>query len=162
MKILQEEAKKKLLRGIPSGIYVVGVGMAPSRQGFTVSWLTQISMKPPKILLAVRLDSRSMEQFHEGCGVIVNYLKKDDKNIAEQFFKAPLEQEGSLGGFAIQEGYKGAPVLQDSLGYLECEVQKIIPDLGDHAGVIAEVRNAVIQVNEDPLVMADTSWSYGG
>lgn len=156
------EAKRKLLRKIPSGLYVVGVRADKESHAFTGSWLTQISMKPPCILLGIREDTRSFEMVKKGRVLTVNYIRKENKKTIEHFFK-PVSGDGDrLGGYPFHEGKTGAPILEEAIAYLECEVRAITEGFGDHSGVIAEVVEAVIKEDMDPLVMSDTPWHYGG
>jgi flavin reductase (DIM6/NTAB) family NADH-FMN oxidoreductase RutF len=57
--MLDEKAKKMLLRSIPHPLNICGVKEGDEVNGFTLSWTTQASFKPPMIVIGVRQDSRS-------------------------------------------------------------------------------------------------------
>ena len=159
---MDEAAKQKLLRWIPCGLYVVGVKSGADLHAFTGSWLTQISMKPPLVLVGVRNDSRSLQMIKEGKVLTVNYIRKENKKTLEHFFK-PVSVDGNrLGGYPFKAGKTGAPLLDEAVGYLECEVRHVQDGFGDHAAVIAEVVDAVMKEDVSPLIMSDTPWHYGG
>ena len=80
------EAKKKLLRRIPTGLYVVGLRHGDERHAFTASWLSQASMKPPCVMVGVRTDSHSFGMMKEGKVFSVNFIRKADKATLEHFF----------------------------------------------------------------------------
>jgi len=156
------DAKKKLLRWIPSGLYVVGVKSGEEVHAFTGSWMSQASMKPPCVMLGVRKDARSLQMMKDAKVLTINYIAKENAKTLENFFK-PVPQNGNrLGDFPFSKGKTGAPILEEAIGHLECEVKHIIDDFGDHAAVIAEVIEAHIKEDAIPIVMADTPWKYGG
>ncbi len=158
---MNEEAKKKVLRQIPYGLYVIGVKSGDVCHGFTGSWFSQCSMKPPRVMLGVRCGTYSLDMIKEGKVFSVNFLAKKDKKILEQFFK-PVPSSGSRFGelgFSLKK--TGAPVLNDAVSYLECEVKDIF-ESGDHSIVIGEVVEAEAVKDEAPLIMSDTPWHYGG
>ncbi len=160
---MDPDAKKKLLRRIPCGLYVVGLRAGDERHGFTASWFSQVSMKPPCVMVGVRSDSRSFEMMKEGKVFSVNFIRKQNKATLEHFFKPSTSRDGDrLGSFPCETGSTGAPILKEAVGFLECEVRKIVDGFGDHAVVVAEVVNARLFEDVEPLVMADTPWHYGG
>lgn len=156
------DAKKKLLRWIPSGLYVVGVKAGDEVHAFTGSWMSQASMKPPCIMLGVRKDTRSFNMIKDSKVLSISYIRKENAKTLENFFK-PVPQNGDrLGEFPFFKRRTGTPILEEALGFLECEVKHIIDDYGDHAAVIAEVIEAELREDVAPLVMSDTPWKYGG
>lgn len=158
---MNEEAKKNILRKIPYGLYVVGVKDGDSHHAFTGSWLSQCSMKPPRVMLGVRQGTRSLELLKTGKVFSVNFLGKNDRKILEQFFK-PSPASGSRFGeisFALKK--TGAPILDAAIAYLECEVAHIL-EAGDHTIVVGDIVEAGVLRDEDPLIMSDTPWHYGG
>ena len=158
---VNEEAKKKILRLIPYGLYVIGLKDGDSHHAFTGSWLSQCSMKPPRVMLGVRSGTHSLELIQKGKMFSVNFLPKSEKKTLEQFFK-PTPADGNRFG-DVTYGLKktGTPILDSAVGYLECEVKHIF-DAGDHFIVIGEVIEAEVLKEDLPLVMGDTPWHYGG
>ena len=156
------EAKKKLLRKIPSGLYVIGAKDGERLHAFTGSWLSQISMKPPMIVLGVQATSHSLAMMKKSKVVSVNYIRKSNQATIQHFFKPVVHQEGRLGNFAYYIAKTGAPILDEAIGYLECRVERVVEGFGDHAAVIAEVIEAEIREDLEPIVMSDTPWHYGG
>jgi flavin reductase (DIM6/NTAB) family NADH-FMN oxidoreductase RutF len=155
------QAKKIALRKIPHGVYIVGVKQDAQVNAFTGTWLTQVSFTPPLVALGVRKDSHSFEMMTHGKVFSVNLLGKDQKPIAEHFVKA-AEAGEKLKGVRYRSGKTGAPILEDAIAYVECEVREIANQLGDHAIVIGEVVEAGVQKDEPALTLMDTGWHYGG
>jgi len=158
---MNEESKKNILRKIPYGLYVIGVCDKDSHHAFTGSWLSQCSMKPPRIMLGVRQGTHSLEMMRKGKAFSVNFIAKPDKKILEQFFKPTPSNGNRFGELEFSLKTTNTPILKDAVAYLECHVKDIF-EAGDHSIVIGEVVEAEL-VREDPtLVMGDTSWHYGG
>jgi flavin reductase (DIM6/NTAB) family NADH-FMN oxidoreductase RutF len=159
---MNEEAKKNILRAVPYGLYVIGVKNGNDSHAFTGSWLSQCSMKPPRVMLGVRHGTHSLDMLKEGKVFSVNFLSKQDKKIFEQFFKPTPASGNRFGDVAFHHAQKtGAPVIDQAVQFLECEVKNIF-EAGDHSVVIGEVVGAEVLKNEAPLVMSDTPWHYGG
>ena len=159
--VMNEEAKRNVLRRIPYGLYVIGLKDGNSYHAFTGSWLTQCSMKPPKVVLGVRQGTHSLESLKSGKVFSVNFISKSDKKIVEQFFKPASPEKGRFGDVAFTIGKTGAPILECATQVLECELRDVI-DGGDHALVVGEVVEAEIRKDEPSLIMSDTPWHYGG
>jgi len=158
---LNEEAKKKILRQIPYGLYVIGVKGGGSVHGFTGSFLSQCSMKPPRVMLGVRHDTHSLELIKETKVFTVNLVSKNDRKVLEQFFKPAPPSGNRFGDVSFSLKKTGAPVLDCAVSYLECEVKEIFEG-GDHCIVVGEVIQAEVLKDEQPLIMSDTPWHYGG
>ncbi len=158
---MNEASKKTILRTIPYGLYVIGVRNEDAFHAFTGSWLSQCSLKPPRVMLGVRHGTHSLEMIEKGKVFSVNFLAKSDKKILEQFFKPTPASGNRFGEVAFHPGKTGAPVLEQATHFLECELKNIF-EAGDHSIVIGEVVEAEILKNEAPLVMGDTPWHYGG
>ncbi|MBI3251987.1 MAG: flavin reductase family protein [Candidatus Omnitrophica bacterium] len=158
---MNEEAKKKILRKIPYGLYVIGVKGENACHAFTGSWLSQCSMRPPKVMLGVRHGTHSLDLLKEGKAFSVNFLGKSDTKVFEQFFKATPSNGDRFGEIAFSLKKTGTPILAKSIHYLECVVSDIL-EVGDHSVVVGEVVEAEVVRDEPPLVMSDTPWHYGG
>jgi len=156
------DAKKKLLRKMPHGVYIVGVRNGSELNAFTGTWMTQVSFAPPLIALGVKKDSHSFEMLKQGRVFSVNFLSKEQKSVAEHFVKPAHVVGDKLGPVRYTTGRTGAPLLEESIGYVECEVREIANESGDHAVIIGEVVEAHVSRDEPALTLTDTGWHYGG
>ena len=156
------QAKKTILRKMPHGVYIVGVRNGVEVNAFTGTWLTQVSFTPPLVALGVKKDSHSFEMIKSGRVFSVNFLKKDQKAVAEHFVKPATVVGEKLKGVRYRAGTTGAPILEEALGFIECEVREIANEKGDHAVIIGEVIEAGVQKDEPALTLLDTGWHYGG
>ena len=156
------QAKKAMLRKMPHGVYIVGVRNGAEVNAFTGTWLTQVSITLPLVALGVKKDTHSFSMIKAGRVFSVNFLRKDQKAVAEHFVKPATVVGEKLKDVRYRRGSTGAPVLEDALGFIECEVREIANESGDHAVVIGEVIEAGVHKDEPALTLLDTGWHYGG
>ena len=159
---MDQAAKKTTLRKLPHGVYVVGVKSGDAVNAFTGTWLTQVSFTPPLVALGVKKDSGSYEMIQQGKVFTVNLLGKNQKSLAEHFVRPASIVGEKLQTVRHRFGVTGAPILQDAIAYVECEVREIANQGGDHAVVIGEVIEAGVHRDEPALTLMDTGWHYGG
>ena len=160
--MLDEQAKKTMLRKIPHGLYICGVKDGEDVNGYTASWVMQTSFKPPLIVNAVRGDSRSHAMIEASGVFALSILEEGQKDLAQKFFQ-PLKRVGNR--FEDVEFYlgeeTGCPIISDTLGYVECKVVGSLPQ-GDHTVFMAEVIGSGIHRDGSPLLLESTGWNYGG
>lgn len=160
--MLDEKAKKMLLRSIPHPLNICGVKEGDDVNGFTLSWTTQASFKPPMIVIGVRQDSRSHSMIKASQVFAVSFLEKSQQKIAETFFQPQSRVENRFGEYEFYLGeLTGCPVLKEALGYVECQVKGSLEE-GDHSIFLGEVIGAHLHREGEPLWLKDTSWQYGG
>lgn len=137
---MDSDIKKKILRMIPYGIYVL-TARSPSGDiaAATVNWVTQVSFDPPLLALGVKPDSGAYAALTESGGFAMNFLGKDQQGAAFAFFKPADCADGKISGEIYHDGANGAPVLESAVACIECSVVEIV-EKGDHYTVIAEVR----------------------
>ncbi|MBW4647199.1 MAG: flavin reductase family protein [Kastovskya adunca ATA6-11-RM4] len=160
--MLDEQAKKTMLRKIPHGIYICGVKDGEEVNGFTISWLMQASFKPPLVVNCVNTSNKSYEMIKNSGFFAVSFLDKGQKDLAQRFFQ-PLKRVGNR--FEDVEFYAGeatgCPIIADSLGYIECKVVGEIAE-GDHSVFVGEVIGSGVHREGEQILLEDTGWQYGG
>ncbi len=160
--LLDEKAKRSLLRMLPHPLNICGVKSGDVVNGFTLSWTTQASFKPPLIVIGVRQDSQSHTMIVESQVFSVSFLEKSQKDIAELFFKPQSGTGARFGEIEYELGpATSCPVLKNSLGFVECRVKGQLSE-GDHSIFLGEVIAAQEFRQGEPLWLKDTPWQYGG
>jgi flavin reductase (DIM6/NTAB) family NADH-FMN oxidoreductase RutF len=154
-----------VLWSFPSGLYVIGSRDGERRNGMTANWVTQVSFDPKLIAVAVEKEAFTHELVAAGRVFTVNVVDREDRAIVRKFTK-PVDVDDAahtLNEFPYHDGKTGAPVLDQALAFVECEVRQHI-DAGDHTLFVGEVVNAGFQKPEDTaaLRMEDTRMNYGG
>jgi len=158
---MDPEIRKKILRKMVYGVYVVGVKQEDALSAYTATWVTQVSFKPPLILLAVENQALSYRMISASRVFVLNFLGSSQKAVAQHFLKPAHFAGNKLEGIRYRLGKVGAPILEEAAAYAECEVRQIHPD-GDHAIVVGEVVEGGIHRDEDSLTLRETGWYYGG
>ena len=158
---LDLEAKKVLLRKIPHGLFICGVREGDEINGFTASWVTQGSFTPPLVVISVRSDGSSHEIIKRTKLFSLNVLRADQKDLAAVFFKPQKGLGGRFESTSYSFGELGLPLLDDSIGAIEC---KVIGEVlhGDHSVFVAEVMSAKLINDCEALILSSTGWNYGG
>lgn len=159
--MLDEQAKKTLLRKIPHGLYVCGVKDGEELNGFTASWVMQASFAPPLVVNCVRSDSKSHAMLKATGVFALSFLEAGQKDVAQKFFKPQKNIGDKFEDIEFYLGETGCPIIKDSLGYIECRVVGSV-EHGDHTVFVGEVIAAGIHKEGDPLLLESTGWNYGG
>ena len=162
-----DRLRRRVLWTMPSGLYVVGsTDKGTRRNGMTLNWATQVSFDPKWLGIGVEHGAVTHELI-EAAGVFsLCVIDREDRAIVRKFTK-PVEVDldaKTLNGFPYTDGpVTAAPVLAQSVAYVECEVRQSVP-VGDHTLFLGEIVNAAFLKDEDTPVlrMEDTRMNYGG
>jgi flavin reductase (DIM6/NTAB) family NADH-FMN oxidoreductase RutF len=159
---MDPELINKVTWKIPNALVLVGSASGDEWNGMTASWVTQLSMEP--VLVGVGIDNKSLTHrlIGEGGSFSVNLWSADDTRTFVKFSK-PAEREGNtLNGRPVRTATTGAPVFDEAVAWMDCEVRHTI-DMGTHTLYVGEVVDAAIRDDEARVAaMADTRMKYGG
>jgi flavin reductase (DIM6/NTAB) family NADH-FMN oxidoreductase RutF len=160
--LLDEQAKKTMLRKIPHGLYVCGVkGEGEEVNGFTASWVMQASFQPPLVVNCVNKSSGSHAMIQSSRVFALSVLEAGQKEMAQTFFKPQRRVGNKFEHVEFYIGETGCPIISDSLGYVECQVVGMV-EHGDHTVFVGEVIAAGVHREGEPLLLESTGWNYGG
>lgn len=155
-------AKRKSLRLLTNGVYVMSARNGTCFGAATVTWVSQASFRPPLVMAAVRKESNVFKCLHESGAAAIHVLGRDQQDLAQRFFAPTRTVNGTINGEPFADGVTSAPILKSVPVYFECLVRRVIDDLGDHAIVIMEVTEAACRANLHPMTLAESPWEYGG
>ena len=160
-----DKLRRRVLWKMPSGLFVIGSRSGDRRNGMTANWVTQVSFDPKLVAVSIEKDAFTHELVDESRAFTVNVLDREDRTLVRKFTK-PVEVDAearTLNGFPYHDGRTGAPVLDQAVAFLECEVRQAV-DVGNHTVFLGEVVDAGFQRDEETEVlrMADTRMNYGG
>ncbi len=161
MPVLDEQAKKTMLRKIPHGLYICGVKDGEDVNGFTASWVMQASFVPPLVVNCVKNDSKSHAMIKASGVFALSVLEAGQKEMAQAFFKPQRRVGNKFENIEFYTGETGCPIISDSLGFVECRVVGSV-EHGDHTVFVGEVIAAGVHREGDPLLLESTGWQYGG
>lgn len=155
-------AKRKSLRLLTNGVYVMSARSGAAFGAATVTWVSQASFRPPLVMAAVRKESNVFKCLHESRAAAIHVLDRDQRDLAQRFFAPTRAADGTINGEPYTDGVTSAPILTSAPVYLECVVRHILDDVGDHAIVILEVTEAACRADLRPMTVAESPWEYGG
>ena len=160
---MDEQVKRRVLRLITYGLYILTARHGEEMAAGTINWLSQASFQPPLVMLGVKRDSKLHELIEKSGKLAVNVLGAGQKDIAEAFFKPSKIEGDKINGYRFEPApNSGAPLLLDLPAWFEAEVVEAVKK-GDHTVFIAKVVEVGLRDPEaKPLVMWDTGWFYGG
>lgn len=153
--------RKRTLRLLSNGMYVITSSNGASYGAATVTWLSQASFKPPLVMAAIRPDSNVFRCLSQSGVAAVHVLDAAQKDVAQKFFSPTTVVGDTINGEPFRAGLTRAPILQNARAYFECSVRQLVT-LGDHTVVIMEVVNADSCRDCSPLTVAGSPWAYGG
>lgn len=159
---MDAKVRQKTLRMLSNGVYVLTSRSEDRYGAATVSWVSQVSFKPPLIMVAVRRDSNVFKCLAESCSAILHIVGDGQQEIARRFFFPTRTGSGTINGEPFADGRTAAPVLPSLPAHIECRVEQVVNTDGDHAMVILRAVEAECREQVRPLTMADTPWEYGG
>jgi flavin reductase (DIM6/NTAB) family NADH-FMN oxidoreductase RutF len=160
-----DKLRRRVLWKMPSGLYVIGARAGDRRNGMTANWVTQVSFDPKLVAVAVERTAFTHELVADGGVFSVNLVAQEDRAIVRKFTK-PVEVDlvgHTLNEIPFHDGVSGAPILDQAVAYVDCEVRQQV-ETGSHTLFVGEVVDASFEAAEDTPVLAmhDTRMNYGG
>jgi len=174
--------RRRVLWSLPLGLYVLGSHAGNRRNLMTVSWVTQVAQVPKLIGVGVERDARTHELLVEGGVFALSLLARRDRALVRRFVK-PVENididensgVGTMNDVPVRRASTGAPILEASAAWLDCEIRHTLP-LGSHTWFVGEVVDVGVADppsgsgdatdgvagDEGILRMGDTRMNYGG
>jgi flavin reductase (DIM6/NTAB) family NADH-FMN oxidoreductase RutF len=160
-----DRLRRRVLWTMPSGLYVIGSKSGDRLNLMTANWATQVSFDPKLVAVSVEKTAVTHELIAVGGVFALSIVDRDDRASVRRFTKpAELDPEArTLNGFAFRTAVTRAPILEQAVAHLDCEVRQTV-DCGGHDLFIGEVVDAAFSKDEDTPVlrMEDTRMNYGG
>ncbi|MBW4466520.1 MAG: diflavin flavoprotein [Pegethrix bostrychoides GSE-TBD4-15B] len=122
MKALDSDLDKALGR-LSGGLYIITAKKGEASSAMLASWVSQASVEPLGITIAVAKD-RAIESFlHAGDQFILNVLEEGNyQHLMKHFLKRFAPGADRFAGIKVHPAANGSPILGEALAYLECEV----------------------------------------
>ncbi len=160
-----DKLRRRVLWSLPYGLYIVGSRAGERRNGMVLNWATQVAFEPKLVGIGVEHGALTHELITAGGAFTLCTIDREDRAIVRKFTK-PVEVDEAamtMNGFPFHEGRTGAPILDASPAWLDCEVRQQV-ETGGHTFFIGEVVDAgFLEDEETPVLrMEDTRMNYGG
>jgi flavin reductase (DIM6/NTAB) family NADH-FMN oxidoreductase RutF len=161
-----DRLRRRVLWTMPSGLYVVGsTDGADRRNLMTLNWATQLANEPKLLGVSVEGIAYTHELIEAGGVFSLSIVDREDRAIVRKFTK-PVEVDraaSTLNGFPVHTRVTGAPILDQSVAFVDCAVRDRV-GVGDHTLFIGEIVDSGFLKDEATPVlrMEDTRMNYGG
>ncbi|MEH2442372.1 diflavin flavoprotein [Nostoc sp.] len=138
MKSLGADLDKALGR-LSGGLYIITAKKGDVSSAMLASWVAQSSFKPLGFSIAVAKDRAIESLMQVGDRFVLNILEEGNfQPLMKHFLKRFAPGADRFQGVRTQSSENGAPILNDALAYMECEVVSRM-DCGDHWAVYSTV-----------------------
>jgi flavin reductase (DIM6/NTAB) family NADH-FMN oxidoreductase RutF len=118
---VEAPAYRDALRLFPAGVTVVTIRSGDVVHGLTVSAFASVSPEPPLVAILIDHKHWAHELLEaEGATFAVNILGEDQRALSDRFAWTPDDGRFAAGDWAA--ALTGAPILTDSLAWLDCSV----------------------------------------
>ncbi|MBD3882964.1 diflavin flavoprotein [Phormidium tenue FACHB-886] len=122
MKALDNELDKALGR-LSGGLYIITAKKGDISSGMLASWVSQASLKPLGITIAVAKDRAIESLMHVGDRFILNVLEEGNyQPLMKHFLKRFAPGADRFADVKTYPAANGSPILAEALAYLECQV----------------------------------------
>ena len=127
-----DNSLEKALGRISNGLYVITATKGEISSAMVASWVTQASLAPLGIAIAVAKD-RAMESLLQiGDHFVLNVLEEGNyQHIIRHFLKRFPPGADRFEGIKTVPASNGSPIIAESLAYIECEVTSRL-ECSDH------------------------------
>lgn len=129
---------RRVLGHFPSGVTIVTTRTPQGRAcGLTVNAFCSVSLEPPLVLVCVEREADTHGCIASSGYFAVSILDEErGESISRRFATFGLEEK--FEGIAFREEKTGAPVLDESVAWVDCRVSATYPG-GDHTIYVGEV-----------------------
>lgn len=149
----------ELLKKIPYPLALLTCRLGDVRNGMPISWLTQVSSEPPLIMAAIKT-SRYTHDMVKNSGIFaIVFLEATQTDLIGRFKDKSPDKGKKFEGLKVSETPSGCPVLEDSLGWLECKVISSLKP-GDHTLFIAQISASKLLKKGEGLTLAHYGKNY--
>jgi flavin reductase (DIM6/NTAB) family NADH-FMN oxidoreductase RutF len=146
-----ESGLPQILGQIPSGLYILTARHEGQETGMLASWVMQAGFSPPMISIALRSDRYLAGWLAAGAPFVLNVLGDSPKALLRHFGRGFEPGEPAFENVAVGRCPRGVPVLEDTIGHLQCRPITSSP-AAEHTIFIAEVTGGQHIAGRAPFV----------
>jgi flavin reductase (DIM6/NTAB) family NADH-FMN oxidoreductase RutF len=140
--------QRKIMGRFATGVTVVTTGVDGRFGGLTANAVCSLSLEPPLVLVAVDQRAGSHAELLEHRCFVINILSSAQEEISQRFAKAGPKD---FSGLSWRTAVTGAPILDGTLGYVDCRVVDVLRG-GDHDIFVGEIVAGEAADEGDPLL----------
>ncbi|MFT5092894.1 MAG: flavin reductase (DIM6/NTAB) family NADH-FMN oxidoreductase RutF [Porticoccaceae bacterium] len=138
--------QRRIMGSFATGVTVVTTNSEPPT-GLTANAVTSLSLDPPLVLVAVDKKAGSHQAIKDSGCFAMNILTSKQQGVSNKFATPGPKDFSDLD---IKTAETGAPIIADSLGWVDCKLTEILAG-GDHDIFIGEIVAGELN-SGDPLL----------
>ena len=131
-----------------TGVTVVATVFEAKFYGLTVNAFCSVSLDPPLVLVSLENASQTLSILHQSQVFSVNILTSQQQELSKRFARKEVEVHKSFDDIPLHQGETGAPLFDEALAYIECQVGAEYPG-GDHTLLLGQVVSLHYRSEED-------------
>jgi len=149
---IDEQTYKDVMTLHPGGVTVV---TTREKSGFpvglTVSAITTVSLRPPRLLIVIDKKAGPLEALRQSGAFTVSFLAEGEGEMALYFASSEVDKFSDLEDDAYIDLPPGPAITKHSTSYLECYITQELHS-GDHWIFVGSVESGQVLTKEKPLV----------
>jgi flavin reductase (DIM6/NTAB) family NADH-FMN oxidoreductase RutF len=134
----------QLVAGIDYPMFIVTTVADRTRAGCLVGFVTQASMKEPRLLVCLSKANATFEVAARAEVLAVHFLGQSNRELAELFGEVTGDEVDKFSRCHWEEGPLGVPVLPECKGWVAAGILERF-DCGDHVAFLVEPRAAEVR-----------------
>jgi flavin reductase (DIM6/NTAB) family NADH-FMN oxidoreductase RutF len=142
-----------------TGVCVVTSFGPEGPSGLTANAVASLSLDPPLMIVCFDRAARTLQAVEDSTRFAIQVLAHEQVEAAARFASKLPERE-KFAGLEWSE-QSGAPVLDDCLAWLVCELRELLPG-GDHVIGIGQVVGLGASEGEPLVFFRGSYWALGG
>lgn len=117
-----------------TGVTIVSTARNDQLFGMTVSSFTSVTLEPPLILVCLQKAGETSAAIMESGFFSVSMLAEGQEATSNRFAGLERVAEGNsrFAGLDVIYAETGAPILSDSMGWLDCTIQQVLDGSTHH------------------------------
>ncbi len=124
---------------IPSGLFILTAAYNGSRSGVLVTWVQQCATHPPLVMAAVSTTMPVVPLIRDSRSFALCQVGAEDRLLAHRFNGGAVDHEDPFLSLPVTESPNGAPILQNALSWLDCEVIRHIDLESDYGLYVGRI-----------------------
>ncbi len=146
---------------IPQGMYILTARFEDRRTGMLVSWVQQVSFRPPMVAVAVAKGRAIMPLISDSRHFGLCQIQKGDRTMLRKFASGfNTGEDPFLGLELLPQTLAHLPILASSLAFMECEVTTHVDVEGDHDVFVGTIRRGGAIPGEPQVHLRENGFKY--
>jgi len=156
---LDADTFRTVMSKFATGVTIVTARAGEEIHGLTVNAFCSVSLEPMLVLICVDQQAKGHDLLLKSNNFAVNFLGADQEQLARRFSADQLSAAERFRDLKFRSQVTGAPLLGNSLAFLDCEIVAIYPG-GDHTIFLGKVLALEEKDGHHPLLFFEGEYFH--